>query len=525
MVQSHIFPASDALLRVAAGKTLLVKVNVTQPNAAEPVPEGALQLLDAKGALVETLPLIKPKSLPAALPAKPDFSVAYTATVPAPKVTVGMRLVASLTGAAGSFTASPTVLDAPAVSIVGVRVKHSDSRDATALPTSFASQLLDRYPVKAVNYSVRAAGIDLGKPNAETANPDKRDVFVEAMNAVGEARVADGVSAADTFYYGFVYWAAYGGVGVGVVGGHAAAGWDRHGDPLLTEGVRDTWIHETGHNFGLGHAPSENEPASRDYPYAGGLMGDASRATWTYLMSEGPAQTLRDPLKTRDVMSYSGPSYGRFSDANYMLAFDRLRTNILKAKSAAAPAAEQEMLLLSGTVSADGQVSWRPGRRYQGVYHAAEAAGASLRVTSLDGSVRSYPVALLALSDQSGRRAFMLGVPYASTAARVELLDAGGRTLGVQTTQATARSQATAASTSGPNVSATERGGKLAVTWNAAAYPYLTVSHVLNGARTTFAVNQVGGHTELSTRELAAGGSFEFALSDGLNGERVAVPR
>ena len=66
-------------------------------------------------------------------------------------------------------------------------------------------------------------------------NPDNRDVFKEAMNAVGEARSTDLKDQPDTFYYGFVYWAAYGGVGVGTLGGRMAAGWDRHGDPALAE--------------------------------------------------------------------------------------------------------------------------------------------------------------------------------------------------------------------------------------------------------------------------------------------------
>lgn len=521
LVQSFIFSPNDSLLKVVAGKALLVKVNATNVSN-QAVPEGSLVVRDAQGAAQFTTALAKPASLPQVVPAAPNFKLAYTALVPAEYVKEGLSLAVQLNGNGQSPTVvQPSVKQAASIRIVGVRVKHSDSPDATALPVSTAPQLLDRFPVSAVNYSVRAASINLGKPNAEVSNPDGRDVFSEAMNAVGEARVTDGKNQPDTFYYGFVYWAAYGGVGVGLVNGRAAAGWDRHGDTGAADSVRDVWVHETGHNFGLGHAPSQNDAANADYPYAGGLMGDGSRAVWTYMMSEGTGQTLRDPLQTRDVMSYSGPSYGRFSDVNYMKAFDRLSAAMVKAKAAAAPAEPQDMLLLSGTVQADGQAVWRPARRYRGAYTPADNANASLRVTSLDGSERTYPVALLPLSDDSGRRAFMLGVPYASSTARVELLGAGGRVMGTLAGSVAKRKGVPA----GADVAMVERGGRLAVTWNASAYPYLTISHVLQGARTTIAVNLTGGRAEIDARDLPAGGCYEFALSDGLNGELVVRGR
>lgn len=523
MVQSHIFPVTDTLLKVVANKALLVKVNVTNA-VSQAVPDATLNVLDDQGALQLTVALTKPASLPTSMPNRPDFALAYTALVPANLVKPGMALSVAISGGAAATVVKPVVQLAPAIKIVGVPVRHSDGGDATPLPVSVASQLLDRYPVSGVTYTVRSTPINLGKPNAEVNNPDNRDVFKEAMNAVGEARSTDLKDQPDTFYYGFVYWAAYGGVGVGTLGGRMAAGWDRHGDPALAEGVRDTWIHETGHNFGLGHAPTESEPASAEYPYAGGLMGNSSRAIWTYLMSEGTAQTLRDPLQTRDVMSYSGPSYGRFSDHNYMLAFEALRASILKSAPASkTSAAPSEMLLLSGELAANGTVRWRPARQYLGTYNAPSTASHSLRVTYANGSVRSYPVALERYSDGSGGQVFMQGVPYSAGAAQIELLSANGRQIATLGDASGTRSAQ--AKDAPPQLQERESGGRLAVTWNAARYRYLTISHVSGTERTTLAVNHEGGRTEMDVRTLPAGGAYEFALSDGLNSLRLTRPR
>ena len=76
-----------------------------------------------------------------------------------------------------------------------------------------------------------------------------------------------------------------------------------------------------------------------------------------------------------------------------------------------------------------------------------------------------------------------------------------------------------------PQLQERESGGRLAVTWNAARYRYLTISHVSGTERTTLAVNHEGGRTEMDVRTLPAGGAYEFALSDGLNSLRLTRPR
>jgi hypothetical protein len=71
---------------------------------------------------------------------------------------------------------------------------------------------------------------------------------------------------------------------------------------------------------------------------------------------------------------------------------------------------------------------------------------------------------------------------------------------------------------------ASEQGGTLTVRWDAARHPYLTVSH-LAGVRTVIGLDLQGGSASVPTAALPAGGRFEFGLSDGVNTQRLAIPR
>ena len=73
-------------------------------------------------------------------------------------------------------------------------------------------------------------------------------------------------------------------------------------------------------------------------------------------------------------------------------------------------------------------------------------------------------------------------------------------------------------------VQANEQGGVLTLRWDPAQHPYLTVTHV-GRARTVIAMDLQGGSATLPTAALPAGGRFEFDLSDGLNSQRVVLPR
>jgi hypothetical protein len=73
-------------------------------------------------------------------------------------------------------------------------------------------------------------------------------------------------------------------------------------------------------------------------------------------------------------------------------------------------------------------------------------------------------------------------------------------------------------------VQVTEKNGTLQLSWDAARYPYLTVTHV-GTQRSTLAQDLQGGSASLPMANVPAGGSFEFSLSDGLNTLRVPLAR
>jgi hypothetical protein len=125
------------------------------------------------------------------------------------------------------------------------------------------------------------------------------------LNELDAKRTADGVT--NRYYYGVVNPNYDSGVaGLGYLGSPTAIGWDKsagYGDNGLYMGV---YAHETGHNFGLDHAPCgvSGDPA---YPYAGGLIG-----VWGADVA-GP--TLKDPSVYHDIMGYCDTVW--VSDYNY----------------------------------------------------------------------------------------------------------------------------------------------------------------------------------------------------------------
>lgn len=67
-----------------------------------------------------------------------------------------------------------------------------------------------------------------------------------------------------------------------------------------------------------------------------------------------------------------------------------------------------------------------------------------------------------------------------------------------------------------PSLQLREEGESLILSWNSAAYRYVSVAH-LGPERTTLALWQEGGSARVSIRGLPGGGVFEVVLSDGIN--------
>jgi len=83
-----------------------------------------------------------------------------------------------------------------------------------------------------------------------------------------------------TLYYGFIPKRTSGIAGTAYRPGNAAVGFDLPSNPTA---VRETMVHEIGHNLSLRHAPCGN-PSSPDpnYPYANAAMGAGNRFIWGF---------------------------------------------------------------------------------------------------------------------------------------------------------------------------------------------------------------------------------------------------
>ena len=127
------------------------------------------------------------------------------------------------------------------------------------------------------------------------------------LSQLSAKRTTDGVT--NRYYYGVVNPNYSGGVaGLGYVGGPTAIGWDKFSGYSDSGQYPGVYAHETGHNFGISHAPCGG-PGGPDplYPYAGGLIG-----VWG---TDVAAATLKNPATWTDIMGYCSNVW--VSDYNY----------------------------------------------------------------------------------------------------------------------------------------------------------------------------------------------------------------
>lgn len=506
-------------MKAVAGKDLLVKVNVITPSPASVLPNGSLVVSDATGAAITTLALNKPTGpVSSTLPAKPNMSLAYTATVPASAVRVGIKLAASLAGNGQAPTeASPAVQAAPHIRIVAVPFVFADDADGTPgktgkpLPASHVNAaFLDRAPLAQVTYEIRTTPIALDFAR----NAPGSDPHGVILNRVNLERTNDQDKSLTLFYSG-VHYSPNGG-GLGYVPGFATSlgDWDGNADALL-----GTFLHEHGHNFSLSHVPACMGTSSYDtnYPYAGGMLGDASRAITTYFMSQGLGQTLIDPTTQTDRMGYCFPAGRALSDYSYMKAFDYLQ-RFVPAKEKAAPV-RQDLIYIAGVLHTNGAVTLHPVEALTGVPETDQAGDWQVRVTATSGRVYTYPLELKVL-DHAPERHFSIAIPDPGQVLAIEVVNAQKQVVKRQAT-----SLAKASSTRSANVQWREADGRLVATWDAQAFTHVTVSWVKDGRSTTLTNPRQGGRLSVDTRTLGQGGEFEFSLSDGLNTKRLRYRR
>ncbi|WP_157604008.1 M66 family metalloprotease [Rhizobacter sp. Root1221] len=519
VAQSHVFPSTDSALVLVSGKSALVRVNATTTNTNETQPTATLQVETSTGQLVQSIAMSVPaNALPTAVPDAPSSTNAYTAVIPAALVTQGLRLTAKLSNGQTS-TINPRVGGGAAVTLLVMPVQIGSTVGQIA--NGAGSYVQARMPAASVTVQTRATYVSKTATAMPTDESAWNQIFSNVLAELYDLHMLEGASSR-TFYYGFIPKRSYGLAGLGYMPGPASVGFDM---PSNLGVVRQTLAHELGHNFSLPHAPCGNAGnPDPQYPYANGQLGAAGRYIWGYDASTGAYIDARR-TDLHDMMSYCGGD--SFSDYNYrrmqiyLTPADKM---VIAASASAEATGPQELLLVSGKINGD-KIELTPLKSLRGEPRLPEGGIYTLRIISAQGTV-DYPFSPRQLDHAQAEQHFGFTIPHPGAIYGISVLKDGKALLqnAVKPANGVSAAREKVAASVKPQVQVTEQGGVLRLTWDAASYKYLTVTHV-GETRTTLAQDLQGGTATLSGANLPAGGSFEFSLSDGLNAVRIETAR
>jgi hypothetical protein len=515
-----VFASSDPELVLVANRAALIKVNVTAPTSPVTKPTGVLRIEDSTGALLREVPLTAPSgSLPITAPTRPSFADSYSATLPADLVRGAIRIRPLFTPAATNApTLTPRVGGGVALQVVAVPVQIGST--VGQIVSDAEGYLGARLPAAQITRTNHAPMVSALVTQLPSTADEWSTAFSRILGEVDDLHLLENAGS-HTHYFGFIPKRTSGIAGLGYRPGNAAVGFDV---PTNATAVRETMVHEIGHNLSLRHAPC-GDPSGPDpnYPYANAAMGAGSRFIWGY---DATAARFVDPTPStvHDVMSYCSGNW--FSDYNYRLMqvfltpADRTLSASSDRPQAASAADAQELLVVTGEVDPQG-LHVNPVKSTLGTPRAPDAGPYLLRITTQAGAVIEQRFATREVDHDGARQRFGFTIAHPGAIDRLEVLH-DGRVVH----QRAARSRALAAqsSTATPTVQASEQGGMLDLRWDATRHAYLTVTHV-GAVRTVIGVDLKTGAATVPTATLPAGGHFEFGLSDGLNTHRVAQAR
>lgn len=516
-------PSTDPRQRLVPGKETWVRAFVVSDQAGLPSP--TVRLTGYTGATIRgtltmsgpaTLPTVSGASVPDAI--RYDEAQSFNVELPATWVAAGLSVRIEVDpeqrlGAMTTADATPTVGTPTRLDIVLVPVTSGGFVPTLPATAAVLDELTRRFPIprSSITVSVRQQHV----LTSVTDGLDTQTEWSSALSELRTLRMAENPNNAYRYYFGFVRRSGGSVAGIGYVPGNTALGWDS------ATGWSRTTTHELGHNLGRLHAPCGGvASADTNYPYAGGVLGP------TPLVDSLPAElNVISPASQTDVMGYCNGAW--FSDYNYRAMQTHLEGQpqlaIATTATALAGAPESELLLVSGVIGLDG-VAFAPVQPLRG-RPALGSGDYTLRIQTRDGRTIEHAFdAELVDHAVPPERHFAFTFVSPGPLAGLEVLS-GGTVLPLRVSTLATMQRAVAATDQPINLAWSESGGVLEVDWNAAARPYLSVAHVVDGRRTVLAINRTGGQLQLPSTELLAGGAFEIGLSDGLNSQLVLLAR
>ncbi len=389
-------------------------------------------------------------------------------------------------------------------------VQTGDARTGnvnSALTASFTSQLEKLWPIN------NATDRIYGGTFTVTDVLGDASTWNSVLGKLNAKHVADGISS--RYYFGVVNPGYAGGIaGYSLVGTPTALGWDKSAgfeDLFQYPGI---FAHETGHNFGLSHAPC-GSPANPDpaFPYAGASIG-----VWGTDLS-GP--TLKDPAAVHDIMSYCPPIWA--SDYNYkkVLTSRQIGSVPVVLPAPVEDATAPGSLLLWGRLE-PGSATLEPA------FHMAMAAlppepGDQL-LEGFDPQGRCLFTTTFALAqvgdfpqDQSRHFAFSIPLTEPAAASLAELRwSKGGQVVARQRSRQVAQGLAAPQAPRGPELQWLP-DGHARLQWDASAHPMVLVRD-----KTTGVVIALGEGGDFRFKRGAL--SLELHFSDGLHSHRWTEP-
>ncbi|BDU76520.1 M66 family metalloprotease [Mesoterricola sediminis] len=510
-------------LPLVAGKPALLRV---QYLADRPGQTGALaaKLQDGTVLALRGPAAVPTEAVEGDLPTAAAASAStYTCLLPAAAVQSGLSVTLQGTGAP-ALTVTPTVRAGMDYALVVLPVVHKGVAPALPSDAALTQGLLAIWPFSGVPLSHRAAyttSTAIPEPTTDPTKDHSGDAWGQILNEVASLRVVDGGSAP---YYGFLAPGYTFGtqpsgytLGVTLASSMASIGTDASLDTVFGNQVPnqtvavETLVHETGHILGLLHTPAGTFPVDDEvtnYPYFGGLVG-----TWGYDVF---TQTPLDPAGYYDIMSYSSES-DWVSDWCYLHAMGWVSGQKKVGTRLASTGVRKERLVVSGTVTPDGQVRLQPLVRAQAEALPPRAGAYTLALQASSGR-REVAFAAEPIPGLPGHAMFLFTVDadeelVAADVRREDRSLARREARVGRGMRAAALDRAEAAGT----LEVREASGTLHLAWDPVAHPYVDVVHEGTAGTTTLALHLTGGTADLPLAGLPEGGRFQVRYSDGLN--------